>query len=115
MENVITTQGNWATNRDTQQYNSNLLEKWNGFADKQANNKTLWFIVSLIAQGVLFLPIPAALIFYFNAPIVLLAISLVLYFANIIAGMGGAGIRVLLLVFASSIIIHLLMITAFVF
>ncbi|RWY53768.1 hypothetical protein [Mucilaginibacter gilvus] len=92
-----------------------LWSKWNAFADAQADSKTLWFIVSLIAQGVLFLPVPAALIYYFNAPLAVLAVTLGLYFANIISGMGGAGIRVMLLFFLASVFIHFLMIAVFIF
>jgi len=83
---------------------------WNKFLsalDKQESNITLWYIVSMIAQGVLFLPVPAAMIFYFNASLLLLPVTLGLFFANIIAGMGGAGIRVLLSLFMASTIIHL--------
>lgn len=114
MENTIIAPAQWTNTQNTQN-KLTLLGKWNALADKQAENKTLWFIVSLIAQGVLFLPVPAALIHYFNAPLAVLAITLGLYFANIIAGMGGAGIRVMLLLFVSSVFLHLLMIGLFAF
>nr|WP_067058502.1 hypothetical protein [Mucilaginibacter sp. L294] len=93
--------------------NSNLLTKITAWADRQTPNRTLWFMVSLIAQGVLFLPIPAVLLYYFHAPIAILAVTLGLFFSNIIAGMGGAGIRVMLGFFAFSILTHLLMIIVF--
>jgi hypothetical protein len=90
---------------------SNFYTKWLAVLDSQQPNKTLWYIVSLIAQGVLFLPVPAALIYYFNAPVYILAITLFMYFANIIAGMGGAGIRITLSFFLLSVFVHLTMIT----
>ena len=93
---------------------NNLLNKIVAWADKQAPNRTLWFMVSLIAQGVLFLPIPAVLLYYFDAPLAVLAVTLGLFFSNIIAGMGGAGIRVMLGFFAFSILAHLLMILVFI-
>ncbi len=93
--------------------NSTLLTKIIAWADGQAPNRTLWFMVSLIAQGVLFLPIPAVLLYYFHAPLAVLAVTLGLFFSNIIAGMGGAGIRVMLGFFAVSILAHLLMILIF--
>lgn len=113
MQNTITSHAIW--NKQPIIINHGIWSKWNAFADKQADSKTLWFIVSLIAQGVLFLPVPAALIYYFNAPLAVLAITLGLYFANIIAGMGGAGIRVTLLFFLTSVLIHLVMITIYIF
>ena len=74
----------------------------------------MWFLVSLMMQGVLFLPIPAVLMYYFDAPIVVLGITMVLFFANIIAGMGGSGIRTVLSFFAASVIIHLAMLVVFI-
>ena len=114
MENIITAPAHWV-NSNNIQHKLSLWAKWNAFADQQTNSKTLWFIVSLIAQGVLFLPVPAALIYYFQAPLVVLAVTLGLYFANIISGMGGAGIRVTLLFFLASVIIHVLMIALLIF
>ena len=78
--------------------------------DSQNDSKTLWYIVSMIAQGVLFLPVPAAMIYYFNAPLFLLPITLFFFFGNIIAGMSGAGIRVILSLFIISAIAHLSMV-----
>ena len=92
----------------------NIWNKWLAIIDSQGPNITLWYIVSMIAQGVLFLPVPAAMIFYFNASLLLLPITLGLFFANIIAGMGGAGIRVILSLFIISAIIHLTLIAFYV-
>ena len=89
---------------------------WNklvAFTDSQAKVKTQWFMLSLIVQGVFFLPLPAALSFYYGAPVYLLFITLGLFFANIISGMGGAGIRVTLGLFAISVITHLLMLAIY--
>jgi hypothetical protein len=116
MANVLNAPTNWAsqsTQTNGNISNSNIWNKWMAFSDTQAKNQTLWFLISLIFQGVLFLPIPAALMFYYNAPIIVLIITMVLFFANIIAGMGGSGIRVTLLFFAVSIIVHLLMLAVF--
>jgi hypothetical protein len=77
--------------------------------ESQSGNGTFWFLVSLVFQGVFFLPLPAFLIYYYDAPKLVLGITLSLYFANIIAGMGGAGVKTLLKMLAASIIIHLLM------
>jgi hypothetical protein len=97
-----------------QKNDSNIYNKWIAFADGQAKNKTLWYMVSMITQGVLFLPVPAVLIYYFNAPMVVLIITLSLFFANIIAGMGGEGIRTLTSLFATSFIVHILMLAIFI-
>lgn len=111
---TITANTAWDAKAATPVNNNTLIGKWNALMESQAERITLWFLVSLLFQGVLILPVPAALIYYANAPVAVLAITLTLFFANIIAGMGGAGIKTLLWLFASSVAIHLLMILAFV-
>ena len=108
----IQSQTTWSAGT-TQQSNNNIWKKWLAFTDSQAERKTLWFMVSLIVQGVLFLPLPAVLIYYFNAPTLILAVTLGLFFANIITGMSGSGIRTTLNLFAVSFLAHLLMLIAF--
>lgn len=108
----IQSQANWST--EMAHPKANLWYKWLAFADSQADSKTLWFMVSLIAQGVLCLPLPAVLIYYYNAPTLILTITLGLFFANIIAGMGGSSIRTILGLFAISVIIQVIMIAIFI-
>lgn len=110
MATIANTTTTWLAPTNTK---ANVFKKVINWADKQAPNRTMWFMVSLIAQGILFLPVPAALLYYFDAPIGILAITLGLFFSNIIAGMGGASIRTLLGLFAFSILVHLLMIIVF--
>jgi hypothetical protein len=109
MELTIHPQTQW--NPESGITHFNIWNKLLTTLDSQDGNKTLWYIVSMIAQGVLFLPVPAAMIYYFNAPLFLLPITLFLFFGNIIAGMGGAGIRVILSLFIISSIIHLGLVT----
>ncbi len=90
---------------------------WNklvAFTDSQGRVKTQWFMISLIVQGVFFLPLPAALSFYYGAPASMLFITLGLFFANVISGMGGAGIRVTMGLLATSILVHLLMLAIYI-
>ncbi|HTE00111.1 MAG TPA: hypothetical protein VK668_12540 [Mucilaginibacter sp.] len=104
---------NW-TERTAVEKQNNAWDKFTAFEDGQAKNRTAWFLVSLMTQGVLFLPIPAALMYYYNAPIFVLAITMALFFANVIAGMGGSGIRTMISLFTLSILVHLLMMAIFI-
>src|ERR1700748_1097574 len=104
---TLTTQTNWQNPSIDQSKPRSLWGRWLTIADAEAPRKTLWFFISLISQGVLFLPIPALLMYYFNAPIAVLSISLILFFANFIAGMGGSNIRTTLSLFVISIAVHL--------
>jgi hypothetical protein len=112
METTMSTRVQW-TKPTTEKNTQSLTYKWNTFVNSQADSKTLWFLVSLVFQGVFFLPVPAILLYYFNAPILVLVVTLTLFFANIIAGMGGAGIKTLLTLFVASIALHALMLIVF--
>ena len=113
MATLTNASAHWGETSLTRSNNTTVLNKLMNWADAQAPNKTVWFIVSLIAQGVLFLPVPAVLMYYFDAPLFVLAITMTLFFSNIIAGMGGAGIRVLISFFAFSVLVHVLMLLIF--
>jgi hypothetical protein len=90
-------------------YSLNLVVRFNHFADSQKQSHTLWFFMVLMVHGVLLLPLPAVLLYYYNAPIGVLAITMACFFTNLIANMGGAGIRATLLFFGGSILLHVLM------
>src|ERR1700744_1503290 len=108
MATLIKAPVQWA-NQPNQPNQISLYNRFITFTETQSDHKTLWFLVSLIFQGVFFLPLPAVLIYYFHAPVFILGITLVLFFANIIAGMGGTGIKTIIKLLAASFIIHLLM------
>lgn len=83
---------------------------WNSLVaivDNQAENKTAWFLFTLVFQGVLFLPIPAVLLYYYQAPIIVLPITFGLFLGSIIVGMGGSGIRVVIGWLLMSLLINL--------
>jgi hypothetical protein len=63
-----------------------------------------WFKYSLIAQVILFLPLPALLILYYHAPFIIIAVTVTLFFVNIIDDMAGSGTRAITSVFAIALI-----------
>ncbi len=115
METTITLPAHPADGYAIEKVKITIWEKYLAFTDSQAKNKTFWFLLSLIVQGVFFLPIPMVLLFYYDAPVVVVPISMSLYLGNIVAGMGGYGIRVLLAVSIVSVIINLSMLALFIF
>ncbi len=90
---------------------TNLL----AIADRQTDNKTTWYLFSLIFQGVLFLPIPAVLMYYYHASIIVLPVTFGLFLANIIVGMGGSGIRIVLGLFIFTVVMNLTMLAFYIF
>jgi hypothetical protein len=95
-----------------QKNDSNIYNKLIVFADSQTKNMTSLFTISLIAQCVLFLPLPALLMFHYHEAIIVLAIVITLFFANIIKCIGGNGMRSIVSIFAL-IIIDLIMLVIF--
>lgn len=96
---------------EKQQTETKQIDFWQkliAFADSQRERKTLWFSAALIIQGVLFLPVPAVLIYYFNAPVIVLVITMGCFFTSIISFMGGAGIRTVVLLSMACILIQLI-------
>jgi len=108
----ISSSANWADEAGTIKPVT-FWERYNLFTDSQAKNRTAWFFISLLTQGVLFLPVPALLIYYFSAPVIIVTVTLSLFFANVIAGMGGSSIRTMISLFAISTAVHIIMLIAF--
>jgi hypothetical protein len=100
---------NTANHTADNNYSLNLVARFNHFADSQKQSHTLWFFLVLMVHGVLFLPLPAVLSYYYDAPVAVLAVTMTCFFTNLIANMGGAGIRATLLFFGGSILLHVLM------
>ena len=97
---------NWSAASRTDENQAGLWDKFTAFADRQQERKVIWFFLALTVQGIFFLPMPAALMYYYNASIVVLLITMFCFFTNIIAYMGGSGIRTVLLLSVLSILIQ---------
>ena len=91
-----------------------IYQRFNDFAEGQNEKRAAWYLISILGPGVLILPVPAALIYYYNAPAWTVAITVTLFFASVVVGMGGSNIRVLIALLGLNIIVHLLMIAIFV-
>jgi len=113
MATILNSPVSWANETTVQNNTVKTESKWTTFVNSQKNYVTAWFLISLIVQGVFFLPIPAVLIFSFNAPAYILVFTLGLFFANIIAGMSGAGVKAIITLFATSVIVHALLVAIF--
>lgn len=99
----------WTVEERAEQTPVSLWQRYTAYADGQAANRTLWFFITLLVHGVLILALPAVLVYYYNASVAVVAVTLICFFANLIANMGGAGIRVTLGFFFASILINTLM------
>ena len=90
-----------------------VYKNFTRFAKSQTEKRAAWFLISIIGPGVLFLPIPAALMYYYDAPIWTLAATVILFFTSLVAGMGGSKIGVVIALLGLNIIVHISMILIF--
>lgn len=93
---------------------TSLYNRFNKFAESQAKNRAGWFMASLLWQGVLCLPVPAFLLYYYNAPIWVLFITVLLFFINLVAGMAGTKTTTVLGLLIAGTLVNLAMVVAFV-
>jgi hypothetical protein len=114
METTINNQSLQLDHAVTQKNGINLWNKVLAIADAQAANQTGWFLFSLVFGGVCFLPIPAVLLYYYNASIIVLPITFGLFLGSIIVGMGGSGIRFMLGYSIVSLLINLMMLAYYI-
>jgi len=83
-----------------------VYHRYLDYLDSQAKNHLLWFFLALMIHGVFFLASPAILIWFYDAPILVIAITILTFFTNLVANMGGAGIRTTLTIFFLGLIIN---------
>lgn len=98
----------WAAGSKEAGRQASLFDRFNAFADKRKEQKAFWFFIALTVQGIFFLPLPVFLIYYYNASIAVVLVTMTCFFTSIIAYMGGAGIRSVIFLSMASILIQVL-------
>ena len=89
----------------------NFISKFNAFADGQQKWAIAWWFAALAGIGGFILPITFLIVYSLGGPVIpFLAISMVSFFACIIANMAGMGIRSSLATFFFSLTLHILMV-----
>jgi uncharacterized membrane protein len=93
-------------------HSNNLLTNYLSFVDSQSEYSLAWWIGSLTLQSMI-LPLTFLFIYTWNGPVVpFLGISMVCFFANVIANMGGASFRFRFNSFLISLLVHAAMIVS---
>lgn len=113
MDTILNASTSWNNQTESRSKAIGSESKLTAFINSQKKNETAWFLISMMIQGIFFLPIPAILVFGFNAPAYILIFTLGLFFANIIAGMSNAGTRAIIYLFAASILVHAVLLVIF--
>lgn len=91
-----------------------LYKRFLNYSETQTEKRAAWFLLSILGPGVLFLPLPAFLMYYYDAPIWTLATTLVLFFASVVTGMAGSKTSVVIFLLGLNIIVHVAMLLAFI-
>lgn len=87
-----------------------VWQKFLQFADSQASIKTGWWVISLMIHSFL-VPIAFLMAYVYEGPaLAFLFISMMSFFVNFIANMGGASVRFTFISFLVSLVIHTAMI-----
>ncbi|HEY1010406.1 MAG: hypothetical protein ACO1NS_08100 [Daejeonella sp.] len=88
-----------------------FASKYLDFVDGQKANSIAWWLGSLLLHGCILVPLTFLFVYSTGGPTGLfLTISMVAFFVNVIANMGGAGFRFTFNSLVVSVIIHLVMI-----
>lgn len=87
-----------------------VWKKYVAFVDSQESNTMLWWLGSLMLHGCLLVPLTFLYVYHMDGPSMpFLFISLISFFINVVANMGGAGFRFRFNSFMFSILAHGLM------
>lgn len=108
-----TTAINWTHTATVNTPEISLWAKYLKFADSQKPNHLFWWLISLLLHSTMFVPLTFVIVSSLGghtAPF--LAISMILFFFNIVANMGGASTRVTIFLFALSLVAHASIIAA---
>ena len=84
-----------------------LLTKYLNFADAQKPNHLVWFLFSIILHAGALVPLTFIIVSYLGGAVVpCLAISMIIFFANIVANMSSASTRITIFLFGFSLLAH---------
>ena len=84
-----------------------LVNRYFQFADGQQKNHLGWFLVSILLHATLLVPLTFVAVYYLGGYVVpCLAVSMSIFFANIVSNMSGMTTRTTIFIFGLSLLIH---------
>ena len=86
---------------------NSLLTKYYAFCDKQKNQKVLWFGATLLLLPAALMPASLVVMYYFEWYLAFVAISILLFFANIIVTIAEAHPRITITLFFATILFNI--------
>lgn len=83
-------------------------QKYLNFCDQQMKQRTLWYLIPLMSLSAAIMPISIFLMSYFEGYIVFVAISILLFFGNIILSIADQPTRVTITFYLLTLLVHFL-------
>ncbi|MFI5159802.1 MAG: hypothetical protein ACHQHN_00925 [Sphingobacteriales bacterium] len=93
--------------------NNAAWNKFTAFTHKHEKERMQWFVISFVFQAVVCLPLPAVLIYYYDASPLCLGVTVLLFFINLTAGFCGAKIRTIISLTTISLAANLIMLVSY--
>ena len=85
-----------------------ILSRYYDFCDKEEKQRTLWFIIPLMSLASAIMPVTIFLMSYFDFFLFFVAISILLFFTNIILSIAGQPTRVTITFYLFTVLFHFL-------
>mgnify|MGYP001262182905 CR=1 FL=1 len=85
---------------------TSLLERYLEFCEREEKQRTLWFIIPLMVLSAAVMPISIFLMSYFDFFIAFIAVSILLFFTNIILSIAEQPTKVTISFFLFTVLFH---------
>lgn len=85
---------------------NSLLERYLAFCEQEEKQRALWFIIPLMVLSAAVMPISIFLMSYFDFYIAFIAVSILLFFTNIILSIAEQPTRVTISFFLFTVVFH---------
>lgn len=89
-----------------------MFDKYLNFCDTQTNNRAFWFIVPLVTISAIAMPIGASILAYSSWLIAYIALSILSFYANILASIAQFPIRSIIHTYVFTIAFHVIVLLA---
>jgi hypothetical protein len=98
---------------ESSEQSSGFWAKYAAYAKTQEPNAVAWWVGSLFIHGGILVPLTFLLVYTLEGPTPLfLGISLICFFVNFIANMGGASFKFTFNSFVFSLLVHIVMVAS---
>lgn len=94
--------------RQTKPKQIDWLSRYWAYCDRQMKQRTLWYLLPLMSLSAAVMPIGIFLMSYFTWYLSFVAISILLFFANIVVNIAGQHTRTTITIYLITLLVHVL-------